>query len=344
MTMNISRKQPRVRRLHFQKILNQEIAEFELRPEDTLRECLIQLRGELKQKHISYFPHFYFGEEPWGCIDRTGSVEIPFYLANSELRRIAEKYYMSYSKEEIMMLLRHETGHALNYAYKLWREYGWKLLFGKFQQKYPRYYDFDRHSTAHVRYLHYIGNPHYAQKHPDEDFAETFAVWLDPSSKWRWNYRSWGAALAKLQYVDRLFRKDRRAERRPLGIRYNESGGYRKIRVTVAEYFAIERKVDPRLKEYLQDLREIFPKVGSRARRLIRADLFIQNYAEYLEDELTNWIAGADRRVVKQYLRELQTLCALNGSRLRADQATEKLVAIVIIATYHLMKRLRYVS
>ena len=342
--MNISKKQPRVRRLHFQKLLNQEIAEFDLRPADTLRQCLIQLRRELVQKHISYFPHFYFGEEPWGCIDRTGSVEIPFYLANNELRRIAEKHYMSYSKEEIMMLLRHETGHALNYVYKLWRDYGWKLLFGKFQEKYPRMYHFDRNSTSYVRYLHYIGNPHYAQKHPDEDFAETFAVWLDPSSKWRWNYRSWDAALAKLQYVDKIFRKERRAERRPLGIRYNESGGYKTITSTVAEYFAIERKIDPRLKEYLQDLREIFPKVGPRARRLIRADLFIQNYAEYLEDELTNWIAGADRREVKKYLRELQTLCALNGSRLRPDQATEKLVALVFVATYHLMKRLRHVK
>jgi len=342
--MKLSIRQPQVRKLKFQKLLNQEISEFDLRPADTLRACLIRLRGELKQKHISYFPHFYFGQEPWGCIDRTGSVEIPFFLANNEIRRIAEEYYMSYSKEEIMMLLRHETGHALNYVYKLWRERGWKLLFGKFQQKYPRIYDFDPRSTSHVQYLHYIGNPHYAQKHPDEDFAETFAVWLDPSSKWKWHYRSWDGALAKIQYVDRLFRQERRAERRPLGIRYNEANNYRTISMTLAEYFAIERKVDPRLKEYLQDLREIFPRVSPLARRLIRADRFVQNYAAYLEDELVNWIAGADRRVVKKYLREIQTLCALNGSRLRPDEATEKLVELVIVATYHLMKRLKHVK
>lgn len=337
-------KQPRIRKLHFQKLLNQQIAELDLRPSDTLRECLIQLRQELKKKHISYFPHFYFGEEPWGCIDRTGSVEIPFYLANNELRRVAERYYSSYSKEEIMMILRHEAGHALAYVYKIWLKPEWKRHFGNFHKKYSNFYHYDRQSTSHVQYLHFIGNPHYAQKHPDEDFAETFAVWLDPTSKWRWHYRSWPGAFAKLQYVDRLFRKERLAERRPLRIRYDESGNYKKIGMTVAEYFAIERKVDPRLKEYMQDLREIFPKVSPRARRFIRADLFIQNYVEYLEDELTTWIANADRRTVRTYLREIQTLCALNAFRLRPDQATEKLVALVIVATYHLMKRLRYIA
>ena len=45
---------------------------------------------------------------------------------------------------------------------------------------------------------------HYAQKHPDEDFAETFAVWLDPASRWRRRYKDWQVALAKLEYVDRI--------------------------------------------------------------------------------------------------------------------------------------------
>src|SRR5262249_5820545 len=103
--MTLSKKHPRVRELSFQQLLNQKISKLDLRPADTLRACLIQLRHELKQKHVAFFPKFYFGEEPWGCIDRTGSIEIPFYLANNPLRRVAERYYMSYSKKEIMMLL-----------------------------------------------------------------------------------------------------------------------------------------------------------------------------------------------------------------------------------------------
>src|SRR5437016_5432110 len=88
--MTLSKKHPRVRELSFQQLLNQRISKLDLRPTDTLRECLIQLRHELKQKHVAFFPQFYLGEEPWGCVDGTGSIEIPFYLANTNLRRVAE--------------------------------------------------------------------------------------------------------------------------------------------------------------------------------------------------------------------------------------------------------------
>jgi hypothetical protein len=342
--MVLSPKHPRVRELSFQQLLNQKVGKLDLRPDDTLRECLIQLRRELKQRHISFYPHFYFGEEPWGCINFTGSVEIPFYLANSELRRIAERYYITYSKSEILMMLRHEAGHAINYVYKLWTRDDWKKHFGKFQKPYPGFYNFIPSSKDFVRHLHKIGSPHYAQKHPDEDFAETFAVWLDPASKWKWNYRSWNGALEKLRYTDRLFRKERIAEKRPLKVRYNEANDYHDIISTVAEYFEIEKKVDPRVKEYTQDLREIFLDGGrTRSRKLIRADLFIQNYTRYLEEELATWIAKADKRDVRKYLREIQTICALNNLQVRPDQATEKLVELVIVSTYHVLKRLRFI-
>jgi hypothetical protein len=329
--------------LSFQQLLNERVADLQLRPEGTFRECLIQLRRELTHKHIAFYPHFYYGEEPWGCINRTGSVEIPFFLATTKLRRLAERYYVGYSKSELLMILRHETGHAINYAYKLWTRSDWKRHFGKFHKPYGTFYHFTPTSKEFVRYLHYIGNPHYAQKHPDEDFAETFAVWLDPASKWRWHYRSWPVALGKLQYCERLFRTDRIATKRPLKVRYDESGSFRGIDMTVAEYFAIEKKVDPRVKEYLQDLKEIFSPKSPRRRKTIRADLFIQNYAEYLENELVTWIAKADRRDVRKYLRVIQTLCALNNLQVRPDQATEKLVELVIISTVHLLNRLKFI-
>jgi hypothetical protein len=138
-----SHKNPRIRELSFQALLNTTVKDLDLRPEGTLRECLIQLRHELKNRHIGFFPHFYLGEEPWGCIDRTGSIEIPFYLANALLRRIAEKYYLSYSKDEIMMILRHETGHAINYAYKLWIREDWKRVFGKIKKRYHEFYHYN---------------------------------------------------------------------------------------------------------------------------------------------------------------------------------------------------------
>lgn len=340
--MVFSRRHPKVRALSFQRLLTRRVGDLDLWPEDTFRECLIALRHELQARNISFYPHIYFGEEPWGCIDGTASVEIPFYLANNELRRIAERYYVSYTKLELMMLLRHETGHAILYSYRLWKRDDWKRLFGNFHRRYLNFYDYDPHSKDFVRYLHYVGNPHYAQKHPDDDFAETFAVWLDPGSKWKWNYRKWPGAREKLSYVERLFRREGVAERRPLKIRRNESGSYRNIVSSVAEYFEIERKVDPRLKEYAQDLKEIFPELSPRIRNSIRADLFIQNYSEYLEGELVTWIAGADRRDIRIFLREVQIICALNNLRLRTDQSTTKLIDLVILSTYYLMKRLHH--
>jgi hypothetical protein len=339
--MTYSQHHPRLKELSFQQLLSQRICDLDLRPSGLLRDCLITLRRELKQKNISFYPNFYFGEEPWGTIDRTGSIEIPFYLANRTLQKIAKRYYMSYTKEELMIILRHETGHATNYAYKLYQRPDWKRLFGNFRKKYRNFYNYDSYSKDFVRYLHYIGNPHYAQKHPDEDFAETFAVWLDPQSKWKWNYRNWDGALEKLRYVDRLFRKEKVALHRPVNVRYDNSDNYKNITCTVAEYFEIEKKVDPRVQEYIQDLKEIFTPTTVRSRHLLRADLFIQNYAEYLEEELSSWIAKADKREIRKYVREIQTICSLNNLRLHPDQATEKLIELVIVSTYHVLNRLR---
>jgi hypothetical protein len=336
-------KQARIRELSFQKLLNQAVGELDLKPADALRICLIRLRQELKKKHISFFPNFYLGEEPWGCIDGTTSVEIPFFLANRQIRRIAERYYITYSDQELMLLLRHETGHAVNYAYKLWRQDEWKQLFGQFKKRYRDFYNHDPYSRDFVRHLHYIGHPHYAQKHPDEDFAETFAVWLNPESNWQKEYRSWNGALEKLRYVDKLFRKEKIAVHRPLTTRTDESGDYRSIVSTVAEYFEIEKKVDPRVKEYMKDLKEIFSGVGPRARKFMRADRFIQTYSGYLEEELSTWIAGVDIRDVRKYLREIQILCALNDLRVHPDNATEKLVELVIVSTYHMLRRVRII-
>jgi hypothetical protein len=63
----------------------------------------------------------------------------------------------------------------------------------------------------------------YAQSHPDEDFAETFAVWLTPNSEWPQRYKGW-KALKKLEYMDALMRSlrgqpsrvDNRTEIEPL--------------------------------------------------------------------------------------------------------------------------------
>src|SRR5512139_221511 len=136
------------------------------------------------------------------------------------LRREMEAKRLRFQPDEvedprtIMMFLRHEAGHAVNYAYRLWRRPSWGEIFGPFTKPYRDYFRPDRMSRQYVR--HIAAPPYgrtYAQKHPDEDFAETFAVWLTPRSNWRERYRNW-PALEKLEFVDAAMRSDGREKPR----------------------------------------------------------------------------------------------------------------------------------
>jgi hypothetical protein len=129
-------------------------------------------------------------------------IAIPFYLVHPRLVRL-ERSMMheaeGASKTECMRILRHEAGHAVQHGYRLHRRPGYQRLFGKSSTPYPTSYrpkPASRHFVQHLR-------AYYAQAHPDEDFAETFAVWLQPRARWRKRYEGWGA-LRKLEYVDAL--------------------------------------------------------------------------------------------------------------------------------------------
>jgi hypothetical protein len=98
-----------------------------------------------------------------------------------------------------MKLLRHEAGHAINYAYRFYRRRKWQKVFGQFSKEYNETYRFRPYSKSFVRHL----EDYYAQYHPDEDFAETFAVWLTPGLDWRTQYKGWRASN-KLNYIEEL--------------------------------------------------------------------------------------------------------------------------------------------
>src|ERR1700755_211925 len=129
-------------------------------------------------------------------------IGIPFYLANSELAQLERNMNDLEDAREIMMYMRHEAGHAFNYAYQLYKSAEWRDLFGPFRRAYRDNYRPIPFSRKYVR--HMAGG--YAQKHPDEDFAETFAVWLTAPSQRGKRDEGWGA-LARPPYVDRIARK-----------------------------------------------------------------------------------------------------------------------------------------
>ena len=161
-----------------------------------------RLDDELAAHGVAFHPPVYLSDQ-WGCPDDTPLIGVPFYLADERLERIeAEHAGAIESDEEAMRYLRHEAGHAVNYAFRLYAREEFKALFGDYARPYDEHYPADPLSRDHVR--HILG--WYAQKHPDEDFAETFAVWLTPDSDWREGYTGWGA-LRKLEWVDAVMRE-----------------------------------------------------------------------------------------------------------------------------------------
>lgn len=166
-----------------------------------LEGCLEELHRELRKKGIRMKPHAWISDE-WFSPDNTPGIAIPFYLTHPRLMRLERKKIIDVeggSTEECMRILRHEAGHVMQHAYRLQRRRRWQELFGPSSTPYPKHYRPNSRSKRFVRHLRLW----YAQSHPDEDFAETFAVWLTPRANWRKRYAGW-PALKKLEYVDAL--------------------------------------------------------------------------------------------------------------------------------------------
>ncbi|MFL5576164.1 MAG: putative zinc-binding metallopeptidase [Gemmatimonadaceae bacterium] len=184
-------------------LLDRRISELGLTIEGTAVERLVgQLHDELAARGLAFRPPVYLSDQ-WGCPDGTPLIGVPFYLADPRLARIEEEVAIEVEGEkDSMRYLRHEAGHAFNYAYRLYDRADWRQTFGPYSRPYRDRYRANPFSRDYVR--HILG--WYAQKHPDEDFAETFAVWLTPGLDWRREYAGW-PALRKLEYVDAVMRE-----------------------------------------------------------------------------------------------------------------------------------------
>ena len=160
-----------------------------------------RLYVELERRGLAFRPHCWLGEE-WFSPDGVPGFALPFYLAHPRLRRLERRMMREVeggNRNWFMRILRHEAGHALDNAYRLRRRRAWRETFGPASLPYPDSY---RPRPGSRRFVQHLGS-WYAQSHPSEDFAETFAVWLKPGSRWRTEYEGW-PALAKLEYVDEL--------------------------------------------------------------------------------------------------------------------------------------------
>ena len=137
-----------------------------------------------RRKGLIFHPPCHVGDE-WFVPVGIPAIFIPFFLVHDRLRQLERKIILEVEGETpewFMKLIRHEAAHAYAYAYQLFRKRKWQQTFGlSSTEETPSFYRPRPYSRSFVVHL----DDWYAQSHPDEDFAETFAVWLTPGLDWR---------------------------------------------------------------------------------------------------------------------------------------------------------------
>ncbi|HKT25681.1 MAG TPA: putative zinc-binding metallopeptidase [Terriglobales bacterium] len=311
-----------------QEILGKPIRELGLKLEGSPLERFVQqLYRELEAKGLKKFRPLCYLTDEWGCPSGEPVIGIPFYLADPKLARLEKEMNDLEDSRQIMMYLRHEAGHAINYAYALYKTPEWKELFGPFRRPYRDLYRPVPFSRDFVRHM----EGWYAQKHPDEDFAETFAVWLTPRSRWRERYKNW-PALQKLRYADRMARQLGDVD--PVRATGATDITVEEMDATVAEFYerALTEQPSPGDLALDTDLEDIF-NVSPRKRKGVRlaADLLAER-RQSLVEKLTYW-TGMQRPLVRKLVESIENRVAELQLKAEVSREKEYLTEITVYAT-----------
>jgi hypothetical protein len=290
-----------------------------------LERCLADLHEELDERHIRLRPHAWISDE-WFSPDTTPGIAFPFYLAHPRLMRLERKMLFEVeggTHAECMRILRHEAGHVIQHGFGLHRRRRWQELFGRSSTRYPRYYRPNPASRNFVQHLRLW----YAQSHPDEDFAETFAVWLSRSN-WRKRYAGW-PALKKLEYVDELMTEI--ANQKPLPARRVKVDPLSRLNITLREHY--RKKLDHYSvgapKTHDRDLLRIFsPKSGRRGS--LAASTFIRRNRARIRQSVSKW-TGEYQLTLDAVLDEMIGRCQELGLRAIGSERQMRLDLTVLL-------------
>jgi len=310
-----------------EQLLDLRILDLPLRIEGTwLEERVAQLYRELKAKNLLFEPRCYLADE-WLTPEGEPLIGIPFYLAHPRLIALEKKMMLEAegdSSEWCMKLLRHEAGHALTYAFRLNRKRSWQRVFGSPSEEYGDTYRFRPYSKSFVRHL----DNYYAQYHPDEDFVETFAVWLTPDLDWRSKYQGW-KALDKLLFVDRLMAEI--AGKPPLVNKGRPYWNAAKIRSTLRRYY--KRRRESQAEDYPDfhdaNLKRMFGEGRAEGETRAPVARLLQTYHKELLLNVSRW-TGESRYMASEVIKTLRQRS--RELRLVADDAEP--VAVLKLSAY----------
>lgn len=271
---------------------SKRINELGLKIQGSVLESFInQLYQELEAKGIILKPKCYLSDE-WGCPHNIPVIAIPFYLADPNLSRLEGEMtdIEAETPQEIMMYLRHEAGHAFNYAYHLYHQIEWNKIFGSFTLPYKERYQPRPFHPAFVRHI----PGWYAQKHPDEDFAETFAVLINPQSRWQSIYAN-TPALPKLQYVEKLI-KEFGPQKPPAAIKEDFDRPVEELKTTLANWYRDNKISDetmllPSLLD--EDLKNLFSTDNPQQ----PASLYLKTHKKALCKQVNAWTGLEEEQI-----------------------------------------------
>lgn len=334
----VRRARARWASLSDQHLLDLRFCDLDLSLEGSWAEERVhELWSELEGRGLRLKPHVWLSTE-WFSPDGVPGIAMPFYLAHPRLLRLERRMMLEAegdSRAECLQILRHEAGHCAQHAWRLHRRSAWRRLFGNTHKPYPVTYRPDPSSQRHVQHL----RQYYAQAHPDEDFAETFAVWLTPRYPWRRRYADW-PALKKLEWVDEIMRELRGAPAAVRARRVVEP--LASVRRTLGEHYADKQAHYSRWRPTVpdRDLQRLFP--AEPGRRGEPASRFLARNRREIR-RLVSRFTGESPFTIERVLDDVIASCRVldlragaNVRRLRTDVA---LLLTVRTVHFHYSRR-----
>ncbi len=268
-----------------------------------IEENISRLYSELEAKGLVFRPQIFLGDE-WFSPEGMNAISVPFYLVNSRLKNLEKTLMLEVEGDDpewFMKLLRHEAGHCFDHCYRFSKRKKWSQVFGSPSREYqPDTYRPQPYSKSYVKHL----ERWYAQAHPDEDFAETFAVWLTPESDWKKEYQKWPGALTKLNYVQKLANESIKLKN------YSEKGrppsAVANMTSTLEKYYQKRRRenADDYPDFYDTDLKKIFNGASELSKRDFSAGRFMNRHRKAIVSTVA-WATHERKFTIDAFVKRL---------------------------------------
>jgi hypothetical protein len=313
------------------ELLRLRICDLELAiPGSELESRVSALHQEISAKGLAFQPTVYLGDE-WFSPEGMNAISLPFYLAHPRLKTLERSMMLEVEGEDAdwcLKLLRHEAGHCFDHCYQFSRRRKWRRIFGSPAVDYnPETYRPRPYSKGFVKNLDHW----YAQAHPDEDFAETFAVWLNPARNWQQEYKAWPSAMEKLAYVDELARES--AKLRVLADGGRLPCAAARLTTTLEKYYRKRKRehAEQYPDFYDSDLRSIFSGSQELNKREHSASKFMTRHRKAILSAVA-WSTNERKFTINGLVKRLAARCEQLELRLGKSE-THTLIEVTSLLT-----------